>query len=169
MKLFICLFTLMFAVGAFAYLPVGAQGTCVDLKVIQQNGQELSKNACASENKNQFVLLEFVSATCSYCIRSLPTIAKFTNEMIGDLTIRQIGVDRNPELLREYWKNHQQHMVFDLALDNARVMKVAYQVTAVPTFFLLDSKKTIVFVNEGTLQPEHFEKIRQLVRAPLEN
>lgn len=156
--------SLFLSAQAYSLVKVGAQGTCATMTVIQQNGQEIQKNTCETENANGFVLLDFISATCSYCIGSLPEVAAFTNEMRGELTIRQIGIDRNPDLLREYWQEHKAHMVFDLALDNARVMKNGYQVTAVPSYVLLDHNKKVIFVNEGTLDAAQFEEIRNIVR-----
>lgn len=165
MKLVIFFSSLILSFSVFSLVKVGEQGACAKLTIIQQNGQEVEKNSCESDQKNSLVLLDFVSATCTYCIASLPEVAAFTNEMRGELTIRQIGIDRNPDLLREYWKEHQANMVFDLALDNARVLKNAYKVTAVPSYVLLDQNKKIIFVNEGTLDQEQFEEIRKLVRS----
>ena len=165
MKFIIFFASLVFSLSALSLVKVGDQGVCAKLTVIQQNGQEIEKETCEADQANGFVLLDFVSATCSYCVASLPEVASFANEMRGELTLRQIGIDRNPDLLREYWQEHKAHMVFDLALDQNRVMKNAYKVTAVPSYVLLDENKKIIFVNEGTLDPEQFEEIRKLVRA----
>ncbi len=164
MKLFFIVFSLFITTHAFALVKVGTQGQCAKLLTIQQNGQEIEKDSCETTTSSGFVLLDFVSATCTYCIGSLPEVAAFTNEMAGELTIRQVGLDRNPDLLRQYWQEHKVNMVFDLALDSERVLKNAYRVTAVPSYVLIDQNHKVVFVNEGTLDAAQFVEIRNLVR-----
>jgi len=161
----VLLFSLLLSQNSFSLIKVGDQGLCTELTTIQQNNQEVTKNTCNSDNKSGLVLLEFVSATCTYCIGSLPKVAQFAREMQGQLTIRQIGIDRNPDLLREYWKEHQQYMIFDLALDNQRTMKNAYQITAVPTHVLIDKSNKVLFVNVGALGDTEYEQVRKIVRS----
>lgn len=161
----VLLFSLLLSQNSFSLIKVGDQGLCTELTTIQQNNQEILKNTCDSDNKSGLVLIDFVSATCTYCIGSLPEVAHFAQEMQGQLTIRQIGIDRNSDLLREYWKEHQQYMVFDLALDSQRTMKNAYQVTAVPTHVLIDKNKKVLFVNVGALGEKEYEQVRKIVRS----
>jgi len=151
-----------FSLNAFALSEVGETGSCAPLKTIQPDGTEVEKDACQSDSG--LVMLDFVSATCSYCIASLPHVAEFTKEMRGHLTIRQIGVDRNEQLLRQFWTKYREHMQSDLALDTSRVIKNAYKVTGVPSYIILDNNKKIIYSHEGTLDPADFDEIRDLVR-----
>lgn len=157
-------FTSLFSLTSFGLIQEGDIGACFLKKTILTSGSEVEKNSCATENSNGLVLLEFVSATCKFCIQTLPDVAAFSDEMKGSLTVRQVGVDKDINLLKKFWTEHQQYMVFDFALDNARDLKNAYRVQAVPSFVLIDSNHTVLFVNEGTLEEDQFNHIREIVK-----
>ncbi len=148
--------------NAFA-LGVGDDAPCVVLNQIATDGSE--SEFCIREPKapGQLVLLEFFSATCSDCIRNLPIISGFADEIRGRATVRAVGIDRNESLLRNFVGQYRDLLSYDVALDTSRDAKQAYGVVSTPTLFVLNSENKILYKHTGVLSETDLNEIRALI------
>ena len=114
-------------------------------------------------NAGEYVLIDFFSVTCGFCIRDLPKIAAFAREIAGKATVRVVGIDRDEARMRKYRAENPNNFPFDFALDSSRQAMRAYGVTGTPTYFLVDPTGRIVFVQLGELEPGNLDRIRDLI------
>lgn len=162
---------LLLALGFFAAansaqaLEVGDRPSCVDLNQLSPNGTEKEHCLLDSVPTGKPVLLDFFSTTCMYCVENFPQVTNFADAMAGKLTVRAVGIDRDEQMLREFFAANPNFFHYELALDNLRTAKTVYGVVATPTYFLLDAKGIIIFKQVGELEDADFAKIRALTEA----
>ena len=145
-------------------LEVGDTAPNMVLMQIQPNGTD-SQHGILDSAKGP-VLLDFFSTTCSYCVRDMPKVAAFAEEISGVATVRIIGLDRDESRIRAYHSaNRELFTGMDMAIDKGREVSRAFVIEATPTYFLIDAQGKIVFKNVGTLEDAELAQIRALLGA----
>lgn len=95
--------------------------------------------------EDKYVLLEFYSPYCSWCLKALPEIKKLSKEKSDQLEIVTVNVDKNKEdWLQKYKSNNiTWTSLYD---ENGRYSNVytKYRVFATPTYYLFDNNGTVV-------------------------
>ncbi|MCH4824628.1 AhpC/TSA family protein [Gramella lutea] len=95
--------------------------------------------------EDKYVLLEFYSPYCSWCLKALPEIKKLSKEKSDQLEIVTVNVDKNKEdWLQKYKSNNiTWTSLYD---ENGRYSDVytKYRVFATPTYYLFDNNGTVV-------------------------
>ena len=114
-----------------------------DFKAENQNGEEV--NFSTFFQKEKFVLLEFYSPYCSWCIKALPEIKKLSNQQSESLEIVTINVDKNK---KDWLKKYKSNGITWSSLydENGRYSDVytKYRVFATPTYYLFDKNGKVI-------------------------
>lgn len=123
--------------------PLNKGDKFYDFKAENQNGERVSFSNFFQKDK--YVLLEFYSPYCSWCIKALPEIKKLSNQKSETLEVVTVNVDKNKEdWLKKYKSNG---ITWSSLYDkNGRYSDVytKYQVFATPTYYLFDKNGKLV-------------------------
>jgi thiol-disulfide isomerase/thioredoxin len=159
-------FAFLSSIAAHAELAVGDAAPNPVLTQVMPNGLDSRHETLRPSAAGEFVLLDFFSVTCGFCVRDLPKIADFAREIVGRATVRVVGVDRDEQRMRKFRNENLASFPYDFALDSSRAAMRAYGVTGTPTYFLVDSRGQIVFVKLGALDANDLDRIRDIIGAP---
>ena len=154
-------------VPAFA-VEVGDTVGCVKLKeVFNPQRETRGPTSCmeAQEERNQFTLLEFFTVECGYCHQNLPIFARLSEEIRGTTSSRLVSLTRDLSSVNGYIQRNHQEMVNPVLLDERLEAQRGYQIKYVPTIFLIDQNKKVIFKKIGVLSDQDLEEIRRLVKG----
>ena len=150
--------------GGAQAIEVGDHAPCTVLRDLQPDGKEIQQCVSTKSEKTGYLLLEFFSITCGPCLDNMPTLSKLATEIQTQATTRIAAIDRNEQDIRSFLQNNSKSLIhFPLALDTNRDAKRAYQVTATPTLFIIDSHDQVVYKHIGTMDSSDVEEIKQIV------
>jgi len=113
------------------------------------------------------VLMSFWALWCKMCIKELDALKPYANEFDSlNITLLAISQDKTravpkvkPFAMSHKWK-------YDVVLDPENTMRDLYHVQAMPTFFIIDQNKKIIFTHQG-YKPGDEEIIISMVRELL--
>lgn len=164
MRQFMVLCLLLVAAPFAQALEVGENAPSVVLDQITPNGTEApysitDKDANATTD---YVVLEYFSTTCPACHESLPIVSALATEFKGKVTFRMVGLDRDPQKVRDYVSAKKSLFHYDVALDSSREAAKLYKIRYTPTLFVLDGNKNIVIKNIGVMSADEQDELRQL-------
>lgn len=145
--------------SAQAAIQVGDKAPEVILATLNA-GPEAATAINLAPEKDQKVVIEFFSTTCIYCMRNLVNVRAFQTEYTGKVVFRMIGIDRQEQMTRDFAAENLDLIV---AVDNARVAKKAYNITATPTTIIIGSDNTILFIGEGQWDAAEQQAIRDVL------
>lgn len=132
-------------------------GHCINLTHI--DGQK--KNICESSGK-PFVIVEFFSAHCSHCRRNVPLFKRLEEATSSQAYSRMVSVNRGEEALQF---SRDFDVSTDIAIDNRRVAADEFGVRALPSLFVLDAQKRVVYRYSGVLNENAINHVIRLVGA----
>ncbi|MES3037463.1 MAG: TlpA family protein disulfide reductase [Bdellovibrionota bacterium] len=165
MKITTVLVTLLLSVAASA-LEVGDVAPCADLQHLNVVSAQTTYSACAADQgkEGQPVLIEFFQTTCHYCQLNLPVLKALADETANGLTVRQVGIDRNPELLVKYVADNAGQLPGSVAVDSLRVLTKLYKVTGTPEMYVIGKDNKIIYKHVGSLDQDAVLEIKKLVQ-----
>jgi peroxiredoxin len=164
-KLFatIFVFTSLF-VGSLqlSALEVGSQAPDVRLRILLSNGQEVLESVNSLETGKK-VLLDFFSTTCTYCQANLKNFRQLSGQLSDKASFIIVGIDRSESVTRQFAKENPD---LNIAIDNKREAKKAYEIFATPTTIIIDENKQIIYFHEGVLSEQDKTQITNLIAQP---
>lgn len=123
--------------------PLDKGDNFYDFTAENQKGEQVSFSNFFQKDK--YVLLEFYSPYCSWCLKALPEIKKLSKEENNSLEIVTFNVDKNKE---DWINNYKSNNLTWTSLydENGRYSDVytKYRVFATPTYYLFDPNGTVV-------------------------
>jgi peroxiredoxin len=114
--------------------------------------------------ENGPVLMSFWSLSCKMCIKELDALRPFYDEMDSlGVTILAVSQDkaRSVPNVKPFAASHNWNYV--VIFDPENVMRDLYHVQAMPTSFIIDQEKNIIFTHQG-YKPGDEEVIVQMIR-----
>lgn len=111
------------------------------------------------------VLIAFWSLSCKMCIKELDAMRPFFDEMDSlNVTVLAVSQDkaRSVPKVKPFVSSHNWNYV--VALDSENMMRDLYHVQAMPTSFIIDQNKDIVFTHQG-YKPGDEELIVNTIRG----
>lgn len=148
-------------------LDVGNAAPCVELDGVSAQGSPVS--GCIREPVNvnhKFTVIDFFSTLCGTCQKNVPAVGQLASDISKLATLRYVSIDRNVGTVKQFIKNHAEHMKIPVAFDvNQRAMK-AYEVLATPTLFVLEKQENdyvVVYKHMGLLTAKELAEIYKLV------
>jgi peroxiredoxin len=115
------------------------------------------------------VFMSFWALWCKMCIKELDAIKPFFHEF-DSLGVNLLAISQDKERavpqVKPFAKSHNWKYV--VVLDPENIMRELYNVQAMPTSFIIDQDKKIVFTHQG-YKPGDEEKIIAKMRELFEN
>ncbi len=110
------------------------------------------------------IFMAFWSLSCQMCIKELDALRPFANEMDSlGVTVLAVSQDKARSIpkVKPFAASHKwNHLV---VLDPESMMRDLYHVQAMPTSFIINQEKNIIFTHQG-YKPGDEELIMQTVR-----
>ncbi len=162
MKMFTIIFSLLMNMHLFA-LEQGDQAISLNLDYLSIEGEIKNEDLIKIESGKKYLLLEFMSITCKYCVENMPKIASLEREISESTTTKLVSIDRDLKKVKEFISSNQDLISYSFFFDNQRAAKDKYNVIYVPSIFIIDEFGTIVLKHIGSLAPEDIEKIKMIL------
>ncbi|WP_081212520.1 TlpA disulfide reductase family protein [Salegentibacter sediminis] len=113
-----------------------------DFTAENQNGNKVT---FSNFFKDKYVLLEFYSPYCSWCLKAVPEIKKLSKEQNEKLEIVTVNVDKNKE---DWLKNYKSNNLSWTSVcdEKGRYSDIftKYRVFATPTYYLFDKNGIVL-------------------------
>ncbi len=96
------------------------------------------------------VMLSFWALWCKMCIKELDALKPYAQEFDSlDITLLAISQDKTRSVpkVKPFAASHK--WPYTIVLDPDNMMRELYNVQAMPTFFIIDQNKKIVFTHQG--------------------
>jgi len=112
------------------------------------------------------VLMSFWALWCKMCIKELDALRPYTNGFDSlNITLLAISQDKARSIpqVKPFAKSHKWE--YEVLLDPENIMRDLYNVQVMPTFFIIDQNKKIVFTHQGYKPGDEkiiIEKLREL-------
>ena len=135
----------------------------VSLPDHQVGGAVVQQSILTRNKPGQFVFLDFFSTTCSACVGEMSTFSKLAKEISGTTTVRQIGLDRQENLLLGWLQDYSNDITFSVAFDSKRTATRAYGIEYTPTHILVDANNRVIMKLVDSLSDDTVAQIKQLV------
>lgn len=111
------------------------------------------------------LLMAFWSLSCKMCIKELDAMRPFFDEMDSlNVTILAVSQDKARSIpkVKPFVSSHNWH--YTVVLDPENMMRDLYHVQAMPTSFIIDENKNIIFTHQG-YKPGDEELIVNTIRG----
>ncbi|MCK5809033.1 TlpA family protein disulfide reductase [bacterium] len=144
-----------------------------DIRLFDITGEYYNSKKIRSAINTQYIIVDFFSATCSPCRKSLPKLnrlhKKYNKKGVMAVVVAQpAGFDDEKEelaKLKQFAKKH--HLRIPILFDTWQKVAERYKVGKeggydVPQYFILDKKGAIIFTTKKWKDIE--KKIKQLIR-----
>ena len=153
-----CLIILVFVCVAFANEEAKP---AADFELLDINDNYVSLDSLVAHGP---VLMAFWSLSCQMCIKELDALRPFSDEMDSlGVTVLAVSQDkaRSVPKVKPFAASHKWNYL--VVLDPESMMRDLYHVQAMPTSFIIDQDKNIIFTHQG-YKPGDEELIIQTIR-----
>jgi peroxiredoxin len=125
---------------------------------------EAGRTLSLAEHRGEVIYLDFWASWCTPCRESFPFMNELHREF-GDqgLAIIAVSVDKTADDARGFLARYPAQ--FALALDTAAACPAAYQLTGMPSSYLIDRNGLIRAVHAGFRSSDRAEIRRQIIEA----
>jgi hypothetical protein len=115
--------------------------------------------------KGKWLFLEMWTATCRACIAAFPKSQKFQDEFSGRIEFFLVGLNtvRHNKGIEKVYDNAVKNTQFRIPTAFDSLVFTAWNVSAVPTIFIVDPQGTLRFITSG--YDLTAEKIRDLIKG----
>ena len=163
MKMFFILCGLFMSMQLSA-LEQGESAISLNLDYQTTAGDMQNEDIIKIEDGKKYLLLEFMSITCKYCVANMPIIASLGQELSGQTTIKLVSIDRDVKKVKEFISDNQALINYSFFFDNQRLAKAQYGIIYVPTVYVIDELGTILLKHIGELSEEDVQKIKMILK-----
>lgn len=124
-----------FAMGQIPKSPIKA----IDFTLTDING----KSHTLSAYKDKIVMLNFWASWCPPCREEMPSMQKmYDNWDKNKFILLAVNVDEGREKVKEFAKKNS--YTFPILIDSDRMVSKKYEVSGIPTTYLIDEKGRIL-------------------------
>lgn len=132
---------------AFAVAEQGTTQTAPAFKLDDVDGNIVMLDSLLTRGP---VMLSFWALWCKMCIKELDALRPYAPEFDSlDITLLAISQDKSRSVpkVKPFALSHK--WPYTVVLDPDNTMRSLYNVQAMPTFFIIDQNKQIVFTHQG--------------------
>lgn len=135
--------------------PVGKPAPSVSLQTL--DGKDFTLDSL----KGQVVVLSFWASWCRPCRGEMPELEDVYNSFKNKgVTVVGVNVDRKPEAAQAFLRAHP--VTFPIVMDPDSLLLGKFEVTSMPTSFVID-RKGIVRKKTVGYRPEYIEELRKFI------
>lgn len=130
-----------------AFAEEGAAAAAPGFTLEDVNGNVVNLDSLLTKGP---VLVSFWALWCKMCIKELDALRPFAEEFDSrNITLLAISQDkaRSVPKVKPFATSHK--WTYSVVLDPENMMRELYNVQAMPTFFIIDQNKQIVFTHQG--------------------
>ncbi len=145
----------------FAFAEEGTATPAPNFTLEDVDGEVVDLDALLEKGP---VLISFWALWCKMCIKELDALRPFAEEFDSrNITLLAISQDKTRMVpkVKPFASSHK--WTYSVVLDPENMMRELYNVQAMPTFFIIDQNKNIVFTHQG-YKPGDEELIMAKVR-----
>jgi peroxiredoxin len=145
----------------FAFAEEGPAAPAPSFTLEDVDGEVVDLDALLEKGP---VLISFWALWCKMCIKELDALRPFAEEFeTRNITLLAISQDKTRSVpkVKPFATSHK--WAYSVVLDPENTMRELYNVQAMPTFFIIDQNKDIVFTHQG-YKPGDEELIMAKVR-----
>ena len=108
-----------------------------------------------SDQKGKVVLLDFWATWCGPCVAALPQMVKLFEKYSNNQNVvfQSVDVDESEQTIKEFLS--KKNYSFNILLANGTDVQKDYEVTGIPTLFIIDKKGKIQFKHIGFNKEEN--------------
>lgn len=110
-----------------------------------------------SSLRGKFVVLNFWSMGCRYCLMEMPDFDEFNSSKPEDVTVLMVNLDKDTGRLPIYIKN--QGFSFTVLKDEIAETARTYMIRGIPTTFIIDKDGIIASRIEGVLSKNQLDSL----------
>lgn len=115
------------------------------------------------QHQGKVVYLDFWASWCGPCRQSLPLLNKLRDELGSEyFEVIAINLDENPEDGKRFLQKYP--VSYPVLIDMLKVTPEKYQLTGMPTSYLIDQNGKIQAVHQG-FRSSDIDKIRKAVQT----
>lgn len=168
LKVFLFALALVAAPGKSWAINAGDDAPNIELIQFSPGGADLVASILKRNPDSKYLVLEFFSTTCGYCIENLPNLKALAEEFPRSVTFRLVGIDRREQAIRDFAQTYRQYIIFDIAMDikregmEGREALRAYAVRSTPTLFVIGEDNKVVLRRSGVLSADEMQSLRTL-------
>ncbi len=125
----------------------GTMASAPSFKLEDVDGQEVNLDSLLTKGP---VLMSFWALWCKMCIKELDALRPYAEELDSlNITLLAISQDKSRSVpkVKPFATSHK--WSYQVVLDPENTMRELYNVQAMPTFFIIDQDKNIVFTHQG--------------------
>ncbi|KPK64690.1 hypothetical protein AMJ83_00365 [candidate division WOR_3 bacterium SM23_42] len=131
----------------FAFAEEGATADAPGFTLEDVDGKIVNLDSLLAEGP---VLVSFWALWCKMCIKELDALRPYSEEFDSlNITLLAISQDKTRSVpkVKPFATSHK--WTYQVVLDPENTMRELYNVQAMPTFFIIDQNKKIVFTHQG--------------------
>lgn len=156
----------IFILGLALSVPVSAQTKVTNFRLKNLDNRTVSFNSLQGE---ALTVIDFWATWCKPCEKSLPELAKLSDEFQNKgVNFVGISIDspRNLAKVKPFARSHK--IAYPVLLDTNSEIMAKLSVRAVPTLLIVNDENEIVYFHEG-YQPGEENQIRDEIVKQLQN
>jgi cytochrome c biogenesis protein CcmG/thiol:disulfide interchange protein DsbE len=131
----------------FAFTEEGTMAKAPSFTLEDVDGNAINLDSLLTKGP---VLMSFWALWCKMCIKELDALKPYADEFDSlNITLLAISQDKTRSVpkVKPFATSHK--WAYQVVLDPENVMRELYNVQAMPTFFIIDQNKQIVFTHQG--------------------
>jgi len=147
----------------FAFADEGAGTDAPNFTLEDVDGNTVNLDSLLAKGP---VMMSFWALWCKMCIKELDALKPYAEEFDSlNITLLALSQDKTRSVpkVKPFATSHK--WTYQVVLDPENMMRDLYNVQAMPTFFIIDQNKMIVFTHQGYKPGEEesiIAKVRQL-------
>ena len=158
--------SLLLILMVFALAEEGSAADAPSFNLEDVDGNDINLDSLLAKGP---VLISFWALWCKMCIKELDALRPYAEEFDSlGVTLLAISQDKTRAVpkVKPFATSHK--WTYQVVLDPENIMRDLYNVQAMPTFFIIDQNKQIVFTHQGYKPGDEesiIAKVRELFKS----
>ncbi len=146
------------------WLPIVGLMTCLlaSAPATSAEAPKPSLSTLVASLHGKVVLLDFWASWCEPCRHSFPWMSQLQKQYGADLAVVAVNLDQDPQLARQFLQATP--AAFRVEYDPSGTLATQFEVTTMPTSFLIDRNGTVRARHRGFREAQRAERERAIAQ-----